>query len=58
MTLKEYLDLKATGYHHDEYNQEITITTKEGTQDKIQLGALQAFLDNGASVADTSNLLG
>ena len=49
MTLKEYLDLKATGYHHDEFNQEITITTKA-------LGALKSFLDDGASVADTSNL--
>jgi hypothetical protein len=35
MTLKEYLDLKVTGYHHDEYNQEITVINKEGTQVKI-----------------------
>jgi hypothetical protein len=56
MTLKEYLDLKATGYFHDEFNQEITVINKEGTQVKIQLGALKSFLDDGYSVADTSNL--
>ena len=57
MTLKEYLDMKAHGYHFDDYVQEITINAPSGGTEVIQLGALKSFLDKGYSVSDTDNLL-
>tara|TARA_R100000734_G_C3263220_1_gene61282 strand:+ start:132 stop:308 length:177 start_codon:yes stop_codon:yes gene_type:complete len=56
MTLKEYLDLKATGYHFDDFNQEITVNKPDGGTDKIQLGALQGYLDRGYSVNSTDDV--
>ena len=40
MTLKEYLDLKTTGYDFDDFAQEITINKPDGGTEKIKLGAL------------------
>ena len=34
MTLKEYLDLKATGYHFDDFDQEITVNKPDGGTEK------------------------
>lgn len=56
MTLKEYLDLKATGYDFDDFGQEITVNKPDGGTEKIQLGALQGFLDRGYSLNSTDDV--
>ena len=56
MTLKEYLDLKATGYDFDDYAQEITVNKPGGGTEKIQLGALKEYLDNGYSLNSTDDV--
>lgn len=59
MTLKEYLDLKATGYDFDDFAQEITVIkpeSKGGGTEKIQLGALKEYLDNGYSLNSTNDV--
>ena len=56
MTLKEYLDLKATGYHFDDFDQEITVNKPDGGTEQIQLGALQGFLDRGYSLNSTNDV--
>jgi hypothetical protein len=56
MTLKEYLDLKATGHHFDDYNQEITVNKPDGGTEQIQLGALESFLNRGYSVNSTDDV--
>ena len=56
MTLKEYLDLKATGYHFDEFDQEITVINQNGQPEKIQLGALKGFLDEGYTINNTNDV--
>ena len=56
MTLKEYLDLKATGYDFDDFGQEITINKPNGGTEKIQLGALKEKLDHGYSLNSTNDV--
>ena len=56
MTLKEYLDLKATGYDFDDFGQEITVNKPDSGTEKIQLGALQGFLDRGYSLNSTDDV--
>ena len=56
MTLKEYLDLKATGYDFDDFGQEITVNKPDGGTEKIQLGALKAKLDEGYSLNSTNDV--
>lgn len=56
MTLKEYLDLKATGYHFDDFDQEITVNKPDGGTEQIQLGALQGYLDRGYSLNSTDDV--
>ena len=56
MTLKEYLDLKATGYDFDDFGQEITINKPDGGTEKIQLGASKEKLDHGYSLNSTNDV--
>ena len=54
--LREYLDLLSYGYHFTEFDQDIIVINLEGKNETIALGALKSFLDQGYTVADTSNL--
>jgi len=54
--LREYLDLLSYGYHFTEFDQDIIVINPQGKNETIALGALKSFLDQGYTVADTSNL--
>ena len=44
------------GYHFTEFDQDIIVINPEGKNETIALGALKSFLDQGYTVADTTNL--